>query len=86
MSELEAPRRYKYTFSRNANFHDSESGIGSRKEMQDFVNATLGLMTGGCEICVYSNRLYCEKCKKLVRAGQARCEFFVRRPAAEPRG
>ena len=52
----------------------------SREEVQRFVNATLGVMTGGCELCIHSDRLYCTKLKKQVRAGTPRCESFARRP------
>ena len=52
----------------------------SKEEMQRFVNATLGLMTGGCEVCAHFDRLYCTVLKKQVRVGTPRCEHFVRRP------
>jgi hypothetical protein len=39
-------------------------------------------MTAGCEVCTYSRRMYCEKLRKPINLGDARCESFARRPSA----
>jgi hypothetical protein len=60
----------------------AESSEMTKKEIQVLVSKTLGLMTSGCETCVYSQRLFCEKLRRPVKAGDTRCEFFSRRPSA----
>ena len=54
----------------------------SKKEIQDLVNSTLGVMTAGCEQCVYSQRLFCEKLRRPVKVRDSRCDFFTRRQSA----
>jgi hypothetical protein len=54
----------------------------TQKEIQGFVDMSLGLMTAGCEQCVYSQRLFCEKLGRPVKVQDSRCNFFKRRPAA----
>jgi hypothetical protein len=60
----------------------TESSEMTKKEIQEFVDRSLGLMTAGCEQCVYSQRLFCEKLGRPVKVGDTRCSFFSRRPSA----
>ena len=54
----------------------------SNKEVQNLVNTTLGLLTAGCEQCIYSQRLFCEKLRRPVKVRGTRCESFSRRPSS----
>ena len=56
----------------------------SKDEVQSFVRTSLGLLTAGCEQCVYSERLFCSKQNRPVKVHDSRCELFVRRPSALP--
>jgi hypothetical protein len=59
----------------------SQDDEASKKEIERFVMTTLGVMTAGCEQCVYSQRLFCEKLKRPIKVHDTRCEFFTRRPS-----
>ena len=75
--------RYEYSFrldDRGKIF--AKSSESTKKEIQEFVNASLGLMTGGCGQCAHFQRLYCEKQGRPVEAQDPRCDFFARRPGA----
>jgi len=81
----------RYVFSFRLRAEDSGSpGFGAeRDEIQAFVNASLGTLTGGCEVCEFARRnnspaLFCEKKKSPVSWGGPRCEQFVR-ALAQPR-
>jgi hypothetical protein len=74
--------RYRYRFWSGPNGSGSESSEESKKEVQQFVNASLGLLTAGCEICVHSQRLFCERLRRPARIGDSRCEYFARRPTS----
>jgi hypothetical protein len=77
--------RFNYGITLAASTQDSEGDEGlSKKEVQNLVNTTLGLLTAGCEQCVYSQRLFCEKLMRPVKVRGTRCEFFSRRPTAYP--
>jgi len=79
----EYPARYKYSLRLEAGGQiSSESSEMTGKEIQDFVKSALGLMTAGCEQCVHSQRLFCEKRGRSVKVRDARCEYFSRRPSA----
>ena len=79
----EYPARYKYSLRLEAGGQIScESSEMTGKEVQDFVNSALGLMTAGCEQCVHSQRLFCDKLGQPVKVRDARCEYFSRRPSA----
>ena len=75
--------RYSYTLRLEAGGQVStESSELTKKEIQEFVDASLGLMTGGCEQCVHSQGQFCEKLGQPVKGQDARCDFFTRRPSA----
>jgi hypothetical protein len=79
----EYPARYKYSLRLEAGGEiSSESTEMTGKQVQDFVNSALGLMTAGCEQCVHSQRLFCQKLGRAVKVRDARCEYFLRRPSA----
>jgi len=78
--------RYTYSFRLRA---EDSTLIGfegaSRDQIQEFVNASLGMMTGGCEVCEFARRnnspaLFCEKKKSPVNWGSSRCPYFIRGP------
>lgn len=83
----------KYTYSlrmraEDPNSFDSIAGA-SRDEIQQFVNASLGMLTGGCETCEFAHRnnspaLFCEKRKSPVNWGSPRCEYFIRSSTQAP--
>jgi hypothetical protein len=79
--------RYTYAYRLSAQSQDYYGKEESaREEIQLFVNNSLGLMTGGCELCAYghysgSPALFCEKKKTPVNWGSPRCEFFIRNPS-----
>jgi len=61
----------------------------SRDEIQQFVNASLGMLTGGCEMCEFAHRnnspaLFCEKRKCPVNWGGPRCDYFIRAATQTP--
>jgi hypothetical protein len=66
---------------------ENQGSDGSREasgeDIQKLVNASLGLMAGGCEVCMYAHynnspALFCERRKTPVNWGSPRCDFFVR--------
>ena len=87
MSDTEESRAtFEYQLWLKPRSRDSSgSAEVSKDEIKQFVNAALGLMTGGCEYCQHSQRMFCEKLKRPVKAGGTRCEFFERRPSALPK-
>ena len=74
--------RYAYTYRVSAPDTTSiEVGV-SRDEIQRFVSASLGMLTGGCEACEFAHRnnspaLFCEKKKSPVNWGAPRCDHFI---------
>ena len=82
----------KYTFRYSVEADDPQSyDFGaSRDEIQQFVNASLGMLTGGCEMCEFAHRnnspaLFCERRKAPVNYGAPRCEYFIRSAAQPPK-
>ncbi|HXY56385.1 MAG TPA: hypothetical protein VEH01_02115 [Nitrososphaerales archaeon] len=75
--------KYAYSYKVRADDPTSITFDGaSRDEIQQFVNASLGMMTGGCEVCEFAHRnnspaLFCEKRKSPVNWGASRCEHFI---------
>jgi hypothetical protein len=89
MSQQRSEQRYSYNFRVRAEDPTSPNHVSDRDEMQLFVNATLGLLTGGCELCQYAHfnnspALFCEKKHSPINWGNARCEQFVRAPTQAP--
>ena len=81
--------KYAYSFRQSAEDRNSYDSDASRDEIQEFVNASLGLLTGGCEMCEFAHRnnspaLFCEKKKSPVNWGSPRCEYFIRSAARPP--
>lgn len=76
--------RYRYHFVMEGNDVRGTSSEPTREEAQDFVNASLGLLTGGCELCLHNERMFCQKKNRQVKLGDSRCEYFARRPSAKP--
>jgi hypothetical protein len=82
----ESKSQVRYTYSFRIRAEDSAStgfNRASRDEIQDFVNASLGMMTGGCKVCEFAHRnnspaMFCEKKKSPVSWGSPRCEYFIR--------
>jgi hypothetical protein len=75
--------RYSYRLRLDAGGQISaESSELTKKEIQAFVDISLGLMTAGCEQCIHSQGPFCEKLGRQVKVQDARCEFFMRRPSA----
>jgi hypothetical protein len=75
--------KYAYSFRQRAEDPNSFDAAVSRDEIQQFVNASLGLMTGGCEACEFAHRnnspaMFCEKKKSPVNWGSPRCDYFIR--------
>ena len=74
--------RYKYSLKLETGGQVlSQISEMTQKEIQEFVNKSLGLMTSGCEQCVFSDRLFCEKHGRPVKVGETRCEYFKQRPS-----
>ena len=75
--------RYSYSFRTRADYPGSPSFDGAtRDEIQAFVNTSLGMMTGGCDVCEFAHRnnspaLFCEKKKSPVNWGSPRCDYFI---------
>jgi len=80
---------YTYRFKMRAEDMNSFDTDVSRDEIQQFVNASLGMMTGGCEMCEFAHHnnspaLFCEKKKSPVNWGATRCEYFIRSATQTP--
>lgn len=76
--------KYNYRFNLSAEDRPTLGPQEYTEDMQRFVNASLGLLTGGCELCAYarsnnSPALFCEQKKFPVNWGSPRCELFERR-------
>jgi hypothetical protein len=86
---LKGPGRYHYGLNIQTSFSNSfNPEEASVKDIQRFVDTTLGLLTGSCELCIHSHyvgtpSLYCEELNRPVKKGDPRCEHFVRRQSAE---
>jgi len=79
-------QKYSYTFRLRAEDPTSLDSCASRDEIQLFVNTSLGMLTGGCELCKYAHynnspAMFCEKKKFPINWGSPRCEEFVRASA-----
>jgi len=79
---------YQYSFKLRADDPNSVESELSRDDIQDFVNASLGMLTGGCSMCSFAHRngspaLFCEKKKTPVNWSSPRCEYFVRAAQTE---
>jgi len=77
---------YQYTFRQRADDPSSVDSELTRDDIQSFVNASLGMMTGGCSMCEFAHRnnspaLFCEKKKTPVNWSSPRCEYFIRAAA-----
>ena len=83
--------KYTYVFKVRAEDSNSPGFDGaSRDDIQRFVNASLGMLTGGCEMCEFARRnnspaLFCEKNKSPVNWGAPRCEYFIPSVAQPPK-
>jgi len=87
MSRARTEQKFAYTFRLRAEDPSSPDFVADRDEMQSFVNASLGLLTGGCELCQFAHHnnspaMFCEKKKSPINWGNPRCEQFVRAPTA----
>ena len=83
--EEEYQARFRYSFRLEAGGRVTAEGSEmTQKEIQEFVNSSLGLMTGGCELCEHYDRLFCKKLGRPVKVGEGRCEYFTRRPSKGP--
>jgi len=75
--------RYTYTFRVKAEDQTSIDFSGaSRDDIQQFVNASLGMLTGGCGACEFAHHnnspaLFCEKKKSPINWGSPRCDYFI---------
>jgi len=79
-------QRYAYSFRVRAEDPGLPGFGADRDDIQTFVNASLGLLTGGCELCQYAHHnnspaLFCERKKSQVNWGGPRCEQFLRTQA-----
>jgi hypothetical protein len=75
--------RYKYSLRLESGGQVlAQSTEMTQKDIQEFVNISLGLMTGGCEQCLNNKGLYCEKLGRPLKPQEARCEHFKQRPSA----
>ena len=75
--------RFTYSFKLPAKDMSSFDTDVSRDDIQQFVNASLGMLTAGCGICEFAHRnnspaLFCEKMNSPVNWGRPRCEYFIR--------
>ena len=89
MSKERSQEKYCYTYRVRAEDPTSPGYGGDRDQMQLFINETLGLLTGGCELCQYAHfnnspAMFCEKKHTPINWGSPRCENFVRAPARSP--
>jgi len=75
-------RKAGYGRSFVVNGSEEDSSGESKDRIELLVRRSLGLMTGGCELCVYSVKLFCEKYKKPVKIGDPRCASFSRRQSS----
>ncbi len=55
-----------------------------RFESLRYVQSSIALLTGGCEICRNAEGLFCVKHKHTVKAGDPRCPDFARRFPEDP--
>jgi hypothetical protein len=86
MASPRTEQKYVYSYRVRADDPTVPSFGADRDEVQMFVNASLGLLTGGCELCEFAHRnnspaMFCEKKKSPVNWGSPRCEQFVRASA-----
>ena len=83
-AETDSQTKYTYSFKVRAE-DETSTGVTwtSRDEIQQFVNASLGMLTGGCGVCEFAHHnnspaLFCERKKSPVNWSAPRCEFFIR--------
>jgi hypothetical protein len=80
---LRSQMKFEYTFKVKADDPNSVDSELSRDDIQNFVNASLGMLTGGCAMCEFAHHnnspaLFCEKKKSPVNWSSPRCEYFIR--------
>ncbi len=74
---------YRYTYSREQ--RDEQGPEFSEVETLRAIQASLQLLTGGCEICQNATGSFCRKHRRSFSPGEPRCDFFVRRLPEDPR-
>lgn len=69
---------------------DSESKDGAQAELEEvetmrYIQASIAMLTGGCEVCKNAEGFFCVVHKHPVKAGDTRCADFARRLPEDPR-
>ena len=64
--------------------NEAKSEASLAEDMR-YINETILILTGGCEICQYSVGPFCKKHGRPIKPGDPRCEDFVRRFPEDPR-
>ncbi len=74
------PYRYAYHTSVRSDEGPSLSEVETLRAIQ----ASLMLLTAGCEVCQYSTGGFCNKHRRHFSPGDPRCEYFARRFKEDP--
>ena len=69
---------------------DSESKEEVQAELEEvetmrYIQASIAMLTGGCEVCKNAEGLFCVVHKHPVKSGDTRCADFTRRLTVDPR-
>ncbi len=76
---------YQFKFHKDPEVTDGPQGELEQFESLRALQASIALLTGGCEICVNARGLYCLKHRHPVKPGDPRCADFSRRFPEDPR-
>ena len=80
-----SPNRYSYSYHGEAGNSDDTASEAKQAADLKYINDTILLLTGGCEICQHSVGPFCQKHKHRIQIGDPRCADFERRLPEDPR-
>jgi len=82
--EKGSPSGYSYTYRRDVESLEQARLEASQAEDLRYLEESILLLTGACEICQLATGPYCTKHKRPIKLGDPRCEFFTRRLPEDP--
>jgi len=75
---------YSYVYHREAGNRDEAQFDPSLAEDMRYIRETILILTGGCEVCMYSVGPLCKKHGHTIQIGDPRCGDFARRFPENP--
>jgi len=76
---------YAYRYHTDSEGKDDLQKRLEEAESMRYIQASIAMLTGGCEICKHAEGLFCIVHKRPVKTGDSRCTDFARRLPEDPR-